>query len=136
MNHSFLQLVAEAHLAEVSQRYREASTSHAISSIWCLLLPVLAVMIAWVIYKIVERPPVVVNAPSSMLNELCQAHEIKPVAKKLLDRIADEAALEQPATLMLGAEHFEEAVEKAGATIKYDHRERATLGKLRQRLFN
>ena len=128
-------LLGETHMAEVSLQYRETVASNATSGLWYLLVPVFAIAMAFVIYKIVDRPPAVVNTPNGMLHELCKAHGINSGARHLLDRIADEAGLEHPATLLLGREQFEAAVKKAGAKIHYDRRKQAKLGVLRRRLF-
>ncbi|MGI9474182.1 MAG: hypothetical protein ACR2NZ_21760 [Rubripirellula sp.] len=130
-----LRLLGETHMAEVSQQYRETVASSATSGFWYLLIPVFAIAAAVVIYKIAERPPPVVNTPNGMLHELCKAHDIKSGARNLLDRIADEAELEHPATLLLGPEHFEAAVKKAASKTRFDRRQQATLGMLRRRLF-
>jgi len=55
--------------------------------------------------------------------------------RRLLERIADEAQLEQPATMFLGPQHFESAVAKAEKNIKYDQRHQTMLGMLRRTLF-
>lgn len=130
-----MNLLAETHMAEVSLQYREAVASNATSGFWYLLIPIFAVAVAVVIYKVFERPPAVVNTPNGMLHELCKAHELKAGARNLLDQIADEAELEHPATLLLGKEPFEAAVKKAGAKMQFNRRQQATLGMLRRRLF-
>ncbi|HBV65236.1 MAG TPA: hypothetical protein DEF45_19685 [Rhodopirellula sp.] len=54
----------------------------------------------------------------------------------MLERIADEAQLEQPAIMFLGPQHFEAAVEKAGQKINYDKRQKTLIGMLRRTLFH
>ena len=128
-------LLAETHMAEVSLQYREEVAATGISGFWYLLIPVAAIAIAVVIYKIANRPPPIVNTPTGMLHELCRAHRISTRARLLLDRIAEEAELAQPATMLLGVKQFEDAVEKAGQQIQYDRRQQSILGMLRRRLF-
>ena len=128
-------LFAETHMAEVSLQYREDVATSATSGFWYLLIPVIAIGIGLVIYKIVNRPPPIVNTPQGMLHELCKAHRIGTAGRLLLDRIAEEAELKHPATMLLGVAQFEAAVEKAGERIKYDRRQNATLGMLRRRMF-
>lgn len=128
-------LFAETHMAEVSLQYREDVATSATSGFWYLLIPVIAIGIGFVIYKIVNRPPPIVNTPQGMLHELCKAHRIGTAGRLLLDRIAEEAELKHPATMLLGVAQFEAAVEKAGERIKYDRRQNATLGMLRRRMF-
>jgi hypothetical protein len=130
-----MNLLSETHMAEVSLQYRETVASHAISGFWYLLIPVFAIAVAVVIYKVFDRPPAVVNTPNGMLHELCKAHGLNSGARNLLDRIADEAELEHPATVLLGKAQFEAAVKKAGAKMHFDRRQQATLGMLRRRLF-
>ena len=87
------------------------------------------------IYKIVNRPPPIVNTPQGMLHEVCRSHRIGTAGRILLDRIAEEAELIHPATMLLGVTQFEAAVKNAGARIKYNRRQTTTLGMLRRRLF-
>ena len=128
-------LYAETHMAEVSLQYRETVATGGATGIWYLLIPVVAIAIGVVIYKIVNRPPPIVNTPQGMLHEICRVHRIGTAGRVLLDRIAEEAELEHPATMLLGVTQFEAAVNKAGARIKYDRRQNATLGMLRRRIF-
>ena len=65
-------LLAETHMAEVSLQYREDVATGGTSGIWYLLIPVVAIAIGVVIYKIVNRPPPIVNTPQGMLHELCR----------------------------------------------------------------
>lgn len=128
-------LLAETHMAEVSLQYREDVATGAISGLWYLLIPVAAVGIGFTIYKIVDRPPAIVNTPTGLLHELCKAHRVSGAGRKLLERISEEAELEHPAVIFLGATQFETAVEKAGERIVYKRREQSILGTLRRRLF-
>jgi hypothetical protein len=128
-------LLAETHMAEVSLQYREDVAASGISGFWYLLIPVVAVLISVVIYKIVTRPPAIVNTPQGMLHELCRVHRVGTRGRILLGRIAEEAELTHPATMLLGVTQFEQAIEKASTHIKYDRRQQATLGMLRRRLF-
>lgn len=131
----FSMLLAETHMAEVSMQYREDVASQTASGLWYLLIPVGAVAIAGVIYKIVNRPPPILNTPQGMLHELCKVHRVGNAGRVLLDRIAEDAELKHPATMLLSVNQFEAAVEKAGKHIKYDRRQQSTLGMLRRRLF-
>jgi hypothetical protein len=128
-------LLAETHMAEVSLQYREDVAANGASGIWYLLIPVVAIAIGVAIYKIANRPPPIVNTPHGMLHEVCRSHRVGTAGRLLLDRIAEEAELTHPATMLLGVTQFEAAVEKAGSRIKYDRRQNATLGMLRRRLF-
>ena len=128
-------LLADTHMAEVSLQYREEVASGGISGLWYLLIPVAAIAIAAVVYKIFNRQPPILNTPQGMLHELCQVHRINSAGRILMERIAEDAELAHPATMLLGVSQFESAVEKAGVHIKYDRRQKATLGMLRRRLF-
>jgi hypothetical protein len=122
-------------MAEVSLQYREDVAAGGASGIWYLLIPVVAIAIGLVIYRIVNRPPPIVNTPQGMLHEVCRAHRIGTAGRVLLDWIAEEAELKHPATMLLGVTQFEAAVEKAGTRIKFDRRQNATLAMLRRRVF-
>ncbi len=128
-------LLAETHMAEVSLQYREDVATGGISGLWYLLIPVALVAIAAMIYKIVDRPPAIVNTPLGMLHELCRVHCVNGPGRRLLEQIAEEAGLEHPGTMFLGVTQFEAAVEAAGRCIKYGRREDAILSSLRRRLF-
>ena len=128
-------LLAETKLAEISLQYREDVAANSSNAFWYLLVPLVAIAIGVIIYKFVNRPPPIVNTPKGMLHELCRVHRLNARGRMLLDRIAEEAELDQPATMLLGVNQFEAAVEKAGQHIKYDRRQQATLGMVRRRLF-
>ncbi len=128
-------LIAETRMAEVSLQYREEVASNGISGWWYLLIPFVATGIALVIHSIGNRPPAIVNTPDGLLHELCKVHRLSAGGRVLLEMIADEAELEQPATMFLGVSQFDEAVRKAGEHITFDRRKQATLAMLRRRLF-
>lgn len=128
-------LIAETHMAEVSLQYREDVATGGISGLWYLLIPVAAVVIAIIIYKIFDRPPPIVNTPEGLLHELCRRHQVNAAGRRLLERITADAELEHPATVFLSVSHFEAAVQRAGMRIEYGRREQSVLGSLRRRLF-
>ena len=131
----FSTLLAETHMAEVSLQYREDVATSGTSGCWYLLVPVVAIALGVAIYKLVNRPLPIVNTPHGMLLEICRTHRIGTSGRTLLERIAEEADLDHPATMLLGVTQFEAAVEKARSRIKYDRRQNSTLGMLRRRLF-
>ena len=53
----------------------------------------------------------------------------------LLQRIAEEAEIDHPATLFLGRDFLQRAVELAGTRTSLDRRHEATLCMLRRRLY-
>ena len=128
-------LLAETHMAEVSLQYREEAAQVDKSGFWWLLIPFIAVGLGLAIYKWWDRPPAIVNTPQGMLHELCRVHRIGGRGRKLMERISEEAELDQPATMFLGISQFESAVNEAGKRLKYDRRDDVTLGMLRRRLF-
>lgn len=128
-------LLAETRMAEVSLQYREESAHINKSEFWWLLLPLIAVGIGLAIYKWWDRAPAVVNTPCGMLNELCRAHHLGRQECRMMEKIAEAAELEQPATMFLGRNQFEAAVKVARQRIKFDRRQTATLCVLRRRLF-
>ncbi|MEM9588016.1 MAG: hypothetical protein AAGA03_12115 [Planctomycetota bacterium] len=126
--------LAETRISDVSLRFREEAV-HSGTPWWFAIIPVLAIGAALAIYRIANQPRPTVNTPYGMLAEICARHQIHASGRRLLERIAEEANLAQPAALMLGVTHFEAAVAKAGRTIQYDRRQKATLKYLRRRLF-
>ena len=128
-------LLAETRLSDLSLEYQEKIESQSISGVWFLMIPLLVVGIAMICFKIADRAPMAVNTPNLMMHELCRAHRLSAGGRRMLERIADEAQLEQPATMFLGPQHFEAAVEKAGLTIKYDKRHQTLIAMLRRTLF-
>lgn len=128
-------LLAETRMAEVSLQYREEIATNTTSSWWYLLIPVVLIALAVGIYKILTRPPAILNTPGGMLHELARVHRVNAAGVLLMDRIAEEAGLEQPATMLLSPTSFEAAVEKASKTIRYDRRQQSTLGMIRRRCF-
>ena len=132
---SIQQLLAETRVSDLSLAYQEKVETESIHGIWFLLIPFLVVGIAILCHKIADRAPMAVNTPTLMLHELCRAHGLSGGSRRLLERIADEAQLEQPASMFLGPKHFEAAVAEAEKTIKYDRRHQTVLGMLRRTLF-
>ena len=129
-------LFAETRLSELSLGYQEKIETQSINGAWFLLIPFVVVGIAMICYKIADRAPMTMNTPNLILHELCRAHKLSGSGRRMLEQIADEAQLEQPATMFLGPLHFEAAVEKAGRTIKYDRRHQTLIGMLRRTLFS
>jgi hypothetical protein len=127
--------LAVTRMAEVSLKYREDVATGETANLWFLAVPVVAISVSFLIYRIADRPPAVVNTPYGMLNELCRVHQVGKAGRVLLTQIAEEIGLPQPATMLLGETQFEAAVAKAGEEIEYSRRQSATLGTLRRRLF-
>lgn len=129
-------ILAETRLSDLDLAYQEKIESHSMSGVWFLLTPFVVVGIAMLCYKVADRAPIASNNSRLIMHELCRVHGLSFSARRMLERIANEAQLEQPATLFLGPQHFEAAVEKAGQKIKYDKRHRALIGMLRRTLFS
>ena len=127
-------LFAETHLAEVSLQYRDEGTSSP-SQLWFLLIPVLAIAIGCLIYRLHSRPAEAIDTPAGLLTEIAIAHGLRNRTIDLLHRIARAAELEQPATLLLNIEAFEATVNKATKRIRLDKRQQSDLGMIRRRLF-
>lgn len=130
-----MMLLAETHMAEVSQQYRETVASSGTTGWWYILIPFAATGIACVIYYLGTRPPAIVNTPDGMLHELCKVHRINSSGRILLELIAEEAELEHPAQMLVSEHAFEQAVSSAGQHIEYDRRKQSTLSALRRQLF-
>jgi hypothetical protein len=129
-------LLAETRMAEVSLLYREeVAASTSANNLWLWLIPVAVVLIGVIAYFFASRQPEILHTPMGMLHEISRAHRINFAGRTLLERIAEEAGLAQPAAMLLGPAQFDAAVEKASRTIKYDRRQQSTLGMLRRRLF-
>jgi hypothetical protein len=128
--------LAVTRMRELSLQYREQSSANSLEAqLWFSLIPVIAVGLGILIYKIYNQPRPVVNTPSGMLDELCRAHEFDHGSRKLLVRIAADADLPQPATMLVAPAAFERAVEAARTRGRYDGHHRAMLKQLRRRLF-
>ena len=132
---SFQVLLAETRVSDLSLAYREKPESQSIPGLWFLLIPFIVVGIAMICFKIKDRTPMAGNTPNLILHELCRAHGISASGCRMLDRIADEAQLEQPALMLLGPEHFEAAVEKSSKNLPYNDRHQTLIGMLRRTLF-
>ena len=129
-------LIAETRMGEVSLHYREQVSSGGTGlNWWFALIPLWAVGLAFMIHKVINRPPPTFNLPHAMLCELYKAHRVNARGRRLLNRIAEKADLTQPASMLLGTAQFEAAIAKAGQSIRYSRSQRATLNDLRQRLF-
>lgn len=128
-------LLAETRISDLSQAYQQRVESPNISGIWFLLIPFLVVAVAMICYKIADRVPLAINTPNLIMQELCRAHGLSGSGRRMLEKIADGAQLEQPATMFLGPQHFEAAVKQAAQNIKYDRRHQTLIGMLRRTLF-
>lgn len=128
-------LIAETRLSDLSLAYQEKHECQSISVLWFSLIPFLVVGIAMFCFKMLDRAPTAINTPNLIMQELCRAHKLSGSACRMLEQVADGAQLQQPATMFLGPQHFEAAVEKAGLTLKYDKRQQTLIGKLRCTLF-
>lgn len=131
-----LDLLGQTRMGEISRQFRDQG-AHAPWTIQLafILIPLAAIGIAWVIYRIHNRPRVAVNTPFGMLAELCRAHGIEGSGRRLLEKVAERADLEQPASLMIGPGQFDHAVETAARRRRLDARERAKLDDIRRRIF-
>jgi len=129
-------LLAQSRMGDISRQYREEGSTYPWPvQVAFTLIPVIAVGLAWTLYRLYSRHPSAVNTPFGMLAELCRAHQIPIAGRRLLERVAEHAELEQPASLMINARHFDQAVEAAEQRLRFDPRNRARLGEIRRRLF-
>lgn len=128
-------LLAFTRVAEISQQYRQDGAIVQSRDLVFFAVPVVAISISFLIYKIADREPAIVNTPYGLLNELCKAHLIESTGRHLLIKIAEELELEQPATMLLGTEQFDAAVAKADKQIGFSRRQHSTIGSLRRRIF-
>jgi hypothetical protein len=128
-------LLAFTRAAEVSLKYREGGSFVQSRDLLFIVVPVVAISISFLIYKIADREPAIVNTPQGMLNELCKVHLIDSTGRHLLTDIAEALELEQPATILLSESHFDAAVNKAGKQLNYNRQKQSTIGTLRRRLF-
>ncbi len=130
-------LIANSRVGDISRQLRaEGGGAHDWSvQIAFILIPVAAIGLAWVFYRFYSRPPATVNTPFGMLAEISRAHEISPAGRRLLERIAERAELDQPARLTIGTEPFDQAVAAAEQRRRLDPRERERLKQIRKRLF-
>lgn len=129
-------LLGQTRMGEISRQFREEGAGAPwTSQLGFILIPLAAVGVAWVIYRIYNRPRTPLNTPFGMLAELCRAHGIEGSGRRLLEKVADRAELEQPACLMIGPGQFDRAVAAAAGKGRLPARDRAKLERIRQRIF-
>ena len=130
-----LMMLAETRLAEISLQYREEVASGSGFSFWYVLIPIALAAIGLTAFYFSDRPPVVTNTPQGLLHELCRAHKIRGLGRRLLERITEDADLDHPAIVFTDRKQFELAVTSASQHAGFSKRDENTIGALRRRLF-
>ncbi|EMI21762.1 hypothetical protein RMSM_01317 [Rhodopirellula maiorica SM1] len=129
-------LFAETRMSDVNLDYKETAVATSDSSQWILIAAAIVVgslLLAWQIQRRIAR-----NAHSSvsLFGDLCYAHRINGKGCKLLQAIADEASLPQPAMLFLADHHFDSALATAKQTMTLKPDQLATIAMVRRRMFS
>ncbi|MDA8745764.1 hypothetical protein N9N28_14115 [Rubripirellula amarantea] len=128
--------LAETHLAEVTQQYREDTSIVDTSIWWFMLIPVAAIAIPIFLHWFVNRTPAIVNTPLGMLHELCKVHRLNKRERLLLESVAEELGMQQPAVLFAEAKIFTDATEQASGKMGFDQKQKTTIAILKRKLFS
>lgn len=129
-------LFAQTRLRDISLQLQEEVAGRSTGAqLWLLVIPLAAVAIGWIISRFTSRPRASYNTPVHLFTQLQRVHRVNKPTRKLLARIAEEAELAQPATMLLGASAFDQAVERASHRIRLDRRQQIRLAQLRRQLF-
>jgi len=129
-------LLAETLLAESARKHTEEAAAHSNHSIWLyLLIPIAVLALGVAIVPLFARSPEILDTPLGLLGELCHTHRIKGRLRRLIERIAEEAQLEHPATMFLSAARFDAAVEAARKRMDLDPKQINQMDQVRQKLF-
>ncbi|WP_442509188.1 hypothetical protein SH528x_000742 [Novipirellula sp. SH528] len=132
---SFL-LFAETRMSDVNLSYKETAAATSDSSQWMLIGAAIVVVSALVAWQIQRRMKSTTHSSASLFSELCCAHRINSKGCKLLQAIADEASLQQPAMLFLADHHFDSALATAKQTMTLKADQLATIAMVRRRMFS
>ena len=88
-------LFAETRMAQVATQYRD-ETLESSGSPAMLLVPILAIALAFAIYRWYGRKPAPVDTPEALVYDLCRVHGLPKAARALLLKIG--RAAEMPPT--------------------------------------
>ena len=129
-------LFADMVMSDVSLQFREEKIQrHWTEQLWFAVIPIIAIALALVIYQLARRRELPTNSRRGLLIDLCRVHRLNRCATQLVVRMADATENAQPATLFLGPEFFEAAVQKAQADGAINGEDDSTLKEMRHRLF-
>ncbi|TWU37574.1 hypothetical protein Q31b_43620 [Novipirellula aureliae] len=127
-------IVAETRMAEISMQFRENATSVAPSYLWMIAVAVLiGVGIGGYRFYIENKRRQ--YCPKSLLAELCDANQINRAGKKMLHLIASNAAVDQPASLLLSEARFDAAMKSAANRAPLTPEQVKMLCMIRRRVF-
>tara|TARA_R110002073_G_scaffold46789_7_gene127462 strand:+ start:18486 stop:18899 length:414 start_codon:yes stop_codon:yes gene_type:complete len=132
---SFL-LFAETRMSDVNLHYKETATATSDSSLWMLITAAIVIVSSLVAWQIQRRVARNAHSSVSLFSDLCYAHRINGKGCKLLQAIADEASLQQPAMLFLADHHFDSALATAKQTMTLKPDQLATIAMIRRRMFS
>ncbi|TWT82263.1 hypothetical protein CA13_37250 [Planctomycetes bacterium CA13] len=128
-------LFAETRMAEISMQYRESTTSSGNSTLWIVVILVAVIAIVFFVYRFHIQGSMHQHCPNALLTELCGVHRLNRTGTKLVRTIATEAALAQPALMLLSEASFDAAVEKARKSSAIKPEQNAILTMVRRRFF-
>ncbi|GAA5507198.1 LPXTG cell wall anchor domain-containing protein [Novipirellula caenicola] len=129
-------LFAETRMSDVNLDYKEAAAATGDSSQWILIAAAIVVGSSLAAYLIRRRILNNAHSSASLFGDLCHAHRINGKGCKLLQAIADEASLQQPAMLFLADHHFDSALATAKQTMTLKPDQLATIAMVRRRMFS
>lgn len=127
-------LLAETHMAQVASQYRD-ETLDSSGSLVILCVPIIAIALAFAIYRWYDRTPTPVDTPEALIYDLCRIHELPKSSRALLLKIGRANEMVQPATMFLSSEHFETAVAAGAKRLKYVADDQKQLAIVRRRVF-
>jgi hypothetical protein len=131
---NFVGILAEVSLADVSEFNEVAGAPD--SARWLLAIPVVVLALAYGIYRLCNQMPATAHTPSGLLTELCRAHSLTGSTGNLLHKISRAAELSQPASLLMSAKGFDEAVSAASRRIRFGKSEKKAIATVRRSVFS
>ncbi len=130
-------VIAVTRMSEISGEFRERVTeTNAIDGVWFMLFPIVAIIIAWIVYRLAGRSPTIPHDTNGLFNTLCRQHGIGAELRPLLRRISVTVDAEHPALVFLDAELFSTAIETAQGENPFNDHEQSHLRVIKSKLFS
>ena len=130
-------LFAATHVDELLMPYREPVVeSEGLSIYWWILVPFVAVAAVLILAQVFRRRIRTSHSQDDLVREICYAHRIDSAGRELLNSVAEQAELEEPATMFLSPQKFDLAVHLATKKTTFDRHEQARLRTLRRQFFS
>lgn len=129
-------LLAVTRIEELGRDFREeTSVAFAWQQTLWFVIPIIAIALSLLIYRIAEHASQPLNRADALMSELYRAHGFSPAARRLCNHVADACDLTDPAVMMTSSKLFEQAVSKARQAAAFTPQQLATLDDVRRRLF-